>query len=494
MICVSIGCESQERMMAEHRRMVQGGARLVELRVDYLRGEVDMERLLANRPGPVIVTCRRQEEGGRFAGEEEARLAMLRAAIEAGADYVDLEEDTARRIARRGATKRIVSYHDFQRTPHELEAMHARLAALDADVVKLCTMANQPADNLRMLRLVRGSATPTVGFCMGEIGAPTRLLCGKFGSPWSYASLQDGGSVAPGQFAYQQMKELFRYEEINADTQFYGVIADPVGHSLSPLIHNTAFREMKMNCVYLPIRVARDHLAEFLDTAWELGICGLSVTIPHKEAVIPLLDEVDEAVRGIGAANTVVFARGRRVGRNSDYAAAMGSLEAALGVSFRGKETLAGRTALVLGAGGVGRAITFGLVERGAHVVLCDGEPSRAVRLAEEFRCQAVDWAERHTTAADIVVNCTPIGMYPKVDATPFDKQSFRSSMVAFDAVYNPEETRFIQDARAAGCTCITGVDMFVRQAAMQFKWFTGQEAPAEVMRETMKRAMAAAH
>lgn len=492
MICVSIGCEQQERMIAEHRRLAERGAKLVELRVDYLRGGVDIDRLLADRPGPVIVTCRRPDDGGKYTDGEEARLALLRAAIAAGADYVDLEEDAARRIPRAGSSRRIISFHDFHRTPDDVEQIHRRLSLLDADVVKICATANRPADNLRMLRLVRSSALPTVGFCMGEVGAPTRLLCGKFGSPWTYATLEEGAPLAPGQFTFRQMVELYRYDAINADTQVYGVIADPVGHSLSPLIHNAAFRALGMNRVYLPIRVAPEHLAEFLDTAPALDIRGLSVTIPHKEAVIGLLDHVDEAVRGIRAANTVVFENGRRVGYNSDYAAAMGSLEEALGVSFRGRQPLAERTALVLGSGGVGRAIAFGLVERGARVVLCDGEPSRALRLADELRCQAVDWADRHETPADIVVNCTPIGMHPNVDATPFDKRHLRPSMVVFDAVYNPEETRFIQDARATGCTCVTGVDMFVRQAAMQFKWFTGHEAPARLMRDVMKQAMAA--
>ena len=352
MICVSIGCERLEQMVAEHRRLVEVGAKLVELRVDHLCGDVDVERLLANRPGPVIVTCRRENEGGKYGGGEESRLALLRAAIAAGADYVDLEEDAAKRISRHGSSKRIVSFHDFHHTPDDVEEIHRRLCLLDADVVKICTTASRPADNVRILRLVRSSTTPTVGFCMGEVGAPTRLLCGKFGSPWTYATFQDGQPLAPGQIAYREMAELYRYDAIDADTEVYGVIADPVGHSLSPLIHNSAFRALGMNRVYLPIRVASEHLAEFLDTAPVLGIRGLSVTIPHKEAVIGLLDQVDEAVRGIRAANTVVFQNGRRVGYNSDYAAAMSSLEEAIGVSFQGRQTLAGRTALVLGSGG----------------------------------------------------------------------------------------------------------------------------------------------
>lgn len=491
MICVSIGCGQHSLMIAEHKRLADQGAKLVELRVDYIDGDVDMKRLLADRPCPAVVTCRRNHEGGKFSGSEEARLALLRTAIAEGADYVDLEEDIAASFPRFGTSKRIVSFHDFNHTPDDLEEIHRRLCSMDSDVVKICTTANRPADNLRMLRLVRGSETPTVGFCMGEIGAPTRLLCGKFGSPWTYATFQEGRPLAPGQFSYQQMTELYRYDNINADTQVFGVIADPVGHSLSPLIHNTAFRKLGMNNVYIPIRVVREQLAEFLDGAPELGIHGLSVTIPHKEAVIGLLDHADDGVRGIGAANTVVFQDGRRLGYNTDYAAAMGSLEEAIGVRFRGHDTLADKTALVLGAGGVGRAIAFGLVERGAQVVLCDGEGQRAVQLAAQLRCQAVDWAARHSVAADIAVNCTPIGMHPKVDATPFDKQFMRPTMVVFDAVYNPEETLFIRDSRACNCKVVTGVDMFVRQAAMQFKLFTGQDAPTDVMREAMKRALA---
>jgi 3-dehydroquinate dehydratase/shikimate dehydrogenase len=518
MICVSIGCGQHGLMIAEHKRLAGQGARLVELRVDYINGEVDVQRLLTGRPCPVVVACRRKRDGGMFSGSEEDRLGLLRAAIAEGADYVDLEEDVAAGIPRVGASKRIISFHDFRCTPEDLEEIYRRMCGLDPDIVKICTMANRPADNLRMMRLVRGSKVPTIGFCMGEIGLPTRVLCGKLGSPWTYATFQADQPLAPGQLSYQQMTEIYRYDGIRADTEVYGVIADPVGHSLSPLIHNAAFRKLGMNRVYVPIRVSPEHLAEFIETAAELGIRGLSVTIPHKEAVIGLMHEVDEAVRGIGACNTVVFRDGRRSGYNTDYAAAMGSLEEAIAgrsgeagmlankLSFSPQPTarafrshsdeagaLLNKTALVLGAGGVGRAIAFGLVRRGAQVVLCDGLAERATQLASHLGCRAIDWDARHDVSADVVVNCTPIGMHPKVDATPLDKHSMRPAMVVFDAVYNPENTLFINDARACNCKFITGVDMFVRQAAMQFKLFTGQDAPEDVMRDVLNQAIAAA-
>jgi len=480
-------------MIAEHKHLVEQGAKLVELRLDYINGAVKVRRLLADRPGPVVISCRRRQDGGTYSGTEDDRLVLLRTAIAEGADYVDLEEDIAAWVPRFGVTKRIVSFHDFHKTPEDVEAMHSRLCTLDPDIVKVCTMANHPSDNVRILRLVRESKVPTIGFCMGDIGTPTRILCGKFGSPWSYATFHEERALAPGQLSYQQMTEVYHYDDINADTEVYGVIADPVGHSLSPLIHNAAFRKLGLNKVYVPLRVAREHLAAFIDEAPELGIRGLSVTIPHKEAVVELLHLGDNAVRGIGAANTVVFQGGRRCGYNTDYAAAMGSLEEAVAGHFRDDVGLKNKTALVMGAGGVGRAISFGLVERGVQVVVCDGEAERASRLAAAVGCRVVDWAARHGVYADIAVNCTPIGMHPNVDETPYAKHHLRPAMIVFDAVYNPENTLFIKEARSRNCKVVTGVDMFVRQAAMQFKLFTGQDAPADLMREVMKRAISAA-
>jgi 3-dehydroquinate dehydratase/shikimate dehydrogenase len=174
MICVSIGRGRHRHVIAEHKHLADNGVRLVELRVDYIQGAVQLKRLLKDRPCPVIVTCRRGSEGGRWEQSEEARLLLLRTAIVEGADYVDLEDDIAAKIPRYGATKRIVSHHDFGKTPADLTLLHKRLAALDADIVKIATMANHPTDNLRMLELVHSSKLPTVGLCMGDIGQPTR--------------------------------------------------------------------------------------------------------------------------------------------------------------------------------------------------------------------------------------------------------------------------------------------------------------------------------
>ena len=379
MICVSIGRGRHRHVIAEFRHLVDQGARLVELRLDYILGEVNLKRLVADRPCPVIISCRRTVDGGKFSGSEEQRLLLLRAAIAEGVDYVDLESDIASSIPRFGRTKRIVSLHDFRKTPDDLEEIHRRLCQLDPDIVKISTMANHPHDNLRMLDLVRRSETPMVGICMGDIGIPSRILAGKFGAPFTYATFHHERVLAPGQLSFQQMTEIYHYDHIDADTEVYGVVADPIGHSLGPLLHNVAFRQLGLNKVYIPIRVPREDLGGFIDEAPTIDIRGLSVTIPHKEEVVRKLTAADEAVRGIGAANTVMFDGKKRIGYNTDYRAAMDSLELALGGPEEIERRVKGRTALVLGAGGVGKAVVFGLTKSGANVVVSDGVARQAL-------------------------------------------------------------------------------------------------------------------
>ncbi|RIK75787.1 MAG: shikimate dehydrogenase [Planctomycetota bacterium] len=307
--------------------------------------------------------------------------------------------------------------------------------------------------------------------------------------PFTFATFHHERALAPGQLSFAQMTETYHYDQITAATKVFGVIADPVGHSLSPLVHNAAFAHAGIDAVYVPFRVPKEHLDDFLASADEWDLHGLSVTIPHKEAVLDKLTERDEWVAGIGAANTIVFEGAARRGYNTDCAAAMESLELALAADGAAT-TLAGKTALVLGAGGAAKAIAFGLRQRGADVAIASRTLDRAKQLADRLDCRVVDWKLRHGVGAQVLVNCTPVGMHPNVDESPFDKHHLKPSMIVFDTVYNPESTLLVKYAREQSCRVVTGIEMFVRQAALQFKLFTGKEAPMEVMAETLRRGM----
>ncbi|MCA9070315.1 MAG: type I 3-dehydroquinate dehydratase, partial [Planctomycetaceae bacterium] len=305
MICVSIGRTRHKMVIAEHKHLAEHGAELVELRLDWLSRMPDVGRLLKDRPTPCVLTCRRKEDRGRWRGDEDQRLTVLRTGIVSGVEYVDLEDDIAGNIPRYGDTKRIVSHHNFDETPNDLEEIHERMTKLDPDIVKIVTMANSTEDMVRMLKLVSSAKVPTVGFCMGELGQPSRILCGKYGAPFSYATFSKDREMAPGQFSFAEMKKTYRYDKINSETQVFGVLGDPVAHSLSPVIHNAAFEAAGINAVYLPIRIFKRKLKESLDALDWLGIRGYSVTIPHKEGVLEKAKVVDEAAKDIGAANTL---------------------------------------------------------------------------------------------------------------------------------------------------------------------------------------------
>jgi 3-dehydroquinate dehydratase/shikimate dehydrogenase len=477
-------------MLAEYKHLVEQGAELVELRLDYITARVNLQRLLKDRPSPVIVTVRREQDGGKFTGSEEQRLTMLREAIALGVEYVDLEDDVAGKIPRFGNTKRIVSYHSFRKTPEKLRKLHDELSALDADVVKIATMANHPHDNLRVLEMMHQSETPTIGMCMGDIGTPSRILGSKFGAPFTYATFHHERALAPGQLSYDQMVNVYRHNDVNEETDVFGVIADPIAHSLSPQIHNAAFAAKGVNALYVPFRVPVDTLDQFIEDVPRFGIRGLSVTIPHKETIAKQLTKVDPAVKGIGAVNTVLFKGNEVLGYNTDYKAAMDSLQNALRFVGSGDNQLTGKRVMVLGAGGVARAIMYGLERHQAKVCVACRTRDRADALAEAFSARAVDWAARHTDETEIVVNCTPVGMHPNVDETPYSKSHLKPGMVVFDTVYNPESTLLLKDARHRGCQVVTGVEMFIRQAGLQFFLFTGKEAPTDVMLEALRRAI----
>jgi 3-dehydroquinate dehydratase/shikimate dehydrogenase len=269
-------------------------------------------------------------------------------------------------------------------------------------------------------------------------------------------------------------------------------VADPIGHSLSPSIHNAAFRELGLDCVYVPFRVPRENLDEFIGYVRQFGVKGLSVTIPHKEAIVNLCTSTDRFVDEIGAANSVLMDGYGRRGFNTDAHAVLDSLDATLG-SNRTMDLLAGRTALVLGAGGVAKAVCYALHSRGVKLVVAGRDFHRAQELAKKWGGSAVEWQDRHSTMPDLIINCTPVGMHPNVNESPYPAECLNRSTIVFDTVYNPEQTLLVKQARERECRVVTGVDMFVRQAAFQFRLFTDHEAPIEKMREVMRKSIGAA-
>jgi 3-dehydroquinate dehydratase/shikimate dehydrogenase len=478
-------------VLADMASAAERGADMLELRLDYLAQPPSREavgRLVSAAPLPVIATCRAVRQGGMFRGGEDERLALLAAAATAGAAYVDVEDDVP--PDRWPDAKVILSHHDFAGRPADLARIAKRLDASPAAVNKIAFAAAGPEDALAALDVIGSCDKPTISLAMGEHGLASRVLARKLGAFATFASLAEGAGSAAGQLTLAEMRALYRWESVGPGSAVFGVIGCPIAHSMSPAVHNAAFAATGVDAVYLPLRVEPgserfDAVIDAIVARPWLGVGGLSVTIPHKENALARvgLANCDELAASIGAANTVTFrGDGTLRGDNTDYSAATDALCDAMGISRQG---LAGRRVAVIGAGGTSRAIVAALCLYGARVTVYNRTVSRGDELAREFGCTSAGLDALAATDAEIVVNSTSIGMHPRVDASPLDAIP-PSVKVVFDAVYNPVRTRLLAMADAAGCVCVSGLEMFVNQAVAQFELWLGRPAPRGIMRDVI--------
>lgn len=493
-VLVVIGRTRHKMVVVELDEAVKRGAQFIELRLDFLAKAVDFKRLAPLKKCPWVATLRRPADGGRYNGSEQERQVVLRQAIVSGAfEWVDLETDVADGVKRFGPVKRIISYHNTAETPANLEDIYAKMLQQDGDVYKLAVLAQSPDDVARVLHIQRTAPRPTVAFCMGDIGQASRFLSLKFGAPWIYAAFNKERGIAPGLPSLDDFRTTYPVKSITPETRVFGLLGDPVSHSFSPLLHNHMYRKLGVNALYLPFRVPRGHLPMALKAYDPIPVHGYSVTIPHKEAAAGLAREAEPHVQVTGSANTLVRRDdGHFVAANTDYAAAIDSLKAHLAEKAKDGPAvqLSQLSVLILGAGGVARSVAFALHREGSQITITSRTYERAQKLAEDVKCKAVDWHARHSVTFDVLVNCTPVGMHPNVDESPCHFSILKPGTLVFDTIYTPETTLLIREARARGADTITGVDMFVRQAAKQIELFTGMTPDADAMRALMRKAL----
>ncbi len=442
-------------------------ADLVELRLDTV-ADPDVAGALQGRRGPVIVTCRAAWEGGSFHGSEDARLALLEQAWRAGAEFVDVEFASWRDAAwvrQTSGERLVVSSHDFTGLPADLASRYRAMAGTGADVIKLAVTATALTDCVTLLALRPTAPQRQVVLAMGAPGLITRLLPGRFGSAWTYG----GHSVAPGQMPVRQLRQEFRVGEVGADAEVYGLVANPVGHSVSPAMHNAAHRAGKRNAVYLPLQAT--DAADVLTFAEAFDLRGASVTLPFKVDLLPHCEPDALALR-VGAVNTLARADGRWRGFNTDVPGLLAPLATRLEV--------ANLRATVLGAGGAARGAAIALSSAGARVTLCARRPEAARRVAAETGVGVAPMPPA-PGSWDVLVNATSAGMHPHVDETPWPGAVFDGQLV-YDLIYNPRETRLLREARLAGCVTLDGLAMLVAQAEQQFAIWTGQRPVPGVM------------
>jgi 3-dehydroquinate dehydratase/shikimate dehydrogenase len=427
----------------------------------------------------------------------KAELEVLLASAEAGCQIVDLEVESVEGAAprqldqlhdglRAAGTALLISFHDFSRTKN-LDQVALRILAFQPDFVKVVSTAKSLADNLAVLKLIQdhSRSSEVVGIAMGEEGLVSRVLSLRAGAPFTFAAFSEGPlsdkpatsstlATAPGQLTARTLRDLYRVEQLDQATRIFGVAGDPISHSLSPLMHNAAFRRENVNAILLPLLTHK--VADLLTLARELPLAGAAVTMPLKEEVLPHLANSDPLTARIGACNTLrTGADGKLYGFNTDVAGVVRPLERRL--------KLQGARIAVLGAGGAARAAVFALVDQGAEVFVVNRSHDSAVKLARQAKAKPLKHDLFAKSTFDVLINATPCGMEGNKQPLPISETELNASLV-FDMVYNPLETPLLKLAKARGIPVVTGMEMFVQQGARQFEIWTGKPAPeAEMMR-----------
>jgi 3-dehydroquinate dehydratase/shikimate dehydrogenase len=482
-LCVPvIGSDGNE--MAERAEGLVRDNSMLEFRLDYLSKPglaiPRIKRFLESHGGTLAVaTCRRVVSGGKFRGSIISQLDILTKAAAAGCQLVDVELQTATKCKPeqlqklRARAALILSCHDFRATK-KLDETLEKMLEYPADFYKLVSTATTLSDNVMMIKFLarEGDRHSVVGMCMGEQGTISRVLGVRAGSVFTFASAEAGQETAPGQITAQELRSVYRIDQVDVATRVYGVVGDPVAHSLSPAIMNAAFRRENVNAVYLALHART--LKDLLTCVKEIPIHGLSVTMPYKETILPHLDNTDSHSSKVGACNTVVRAQdGKLYGFNTDTAGIVRPLERRL-------NTLEGARILVLGAGGAARAAVFGLKERGSEVYILNRSLAAAKKLAHQAHARIVKRPDLKKLAFDVIINATPVGM-GNTRETPLQDKEINARYV-FDMVYDPAETRLLKLAKERGAQLIPGIEMFVHQAARQFEIWTGKPAPWDEM------------
>jgi len=522
MICIPItsGTIKEDLRAIEKSCMF---ADFIELRMDLIGGG-NLAKLIAaaraqSRSIKIIVTCRKKEEaapakaaaraGSLVKHTTEKKMALLKEAIELGADFIDIElAEGSRAInelqslcAKKGSkTKIIVSYHNLKETPvlTGLKEIFHQCAKFKPAIVKIVTTAKTVEDNLTTLNLIpyaQKRSQKIISLCMGDKGVISRVVAPLMGNYLSFATLSRGGQSAPGQFTFDEMKqinELLKSSQTariapvlsprKAEPRNFILLGNPVAQSLSPLMHNTALQKMGITGNYSAFCV--QDLRGAIQGMKAMNIRGASVTIPFKVAVMEYLDDLDDDALEIGAVNTIVNNKGRLTGCNTDWRGLILTLKEAMPVK--------NKTFVIIGAGGTARAAIYGIIKEGGFPIVVNRSPERGIIIANKFGCPFYPLSEIGDIKADCLINTTPVGMYPQENKSPVKAAATVAYQYVVDVIYNPLKTKLLADAEKNDCHIISGLDMFVHQGAEQLRLWTGKEPPRKLMKKVILERLTA--
>ncbi len=488
-ICVSVCAETADEFIELTHRAEQF-ADVVELRFDCLDADELVNALektcVLKNEKPLLLTFRPKEQGGKRELSVAERERFWCSGYDFCTNWADAELDMVETVSHWLFEKIVCSHHDFDSVPENLEEIYENLKAKNADVLKFAVQANDAADGLAVWKLLERARRENVNLipiAMGEAGKWTRILGLAHGAFMTYAAFESGKETAPGQVSAKDLIEVYRVKELNKDTEIYGILGSNTSISISPYIHNAAFKFHNLDAVFVPFQV--NDLDEFMrrmvkpeTREIELNFKGFSVTIPHKQTIIKHLDSIDETARKIGAVNTVKIVDGKFYGSNTDAAGFIEPLKTAY-------SELKNVRVAILGNGGAARACIYALKKEAADVTIFARDAAKAKVLADEFGASfdELNFQTSDFNSFNIVVNATPLGTFGKTEnETPATAEQIKNVHLVYDLVYNPFETRFLREAKSVNVPTVGGLAMLISQAMAQSKTWTTLDAPMKEM------------
>ncbi len=477
-LCISLLPESNEQLK-EWMPDLQD-IDLVEVRIDHIpKTNIKTIRTLTEKP--LIITLRSEKEGGFWKGDKGDYLKILRSAINAGVDFIDVEFKLAKEVLPKlkpGSTQIILSQHTESTNSSLLKTQFEEMLTVNADVYKLIFTAETLRDNITALELIDFAKSKGVKYvihAMGDAGEISRITGAVKGNEWTFVAREFNEETASGQLSFREAKNYYFLPQKTFAPRLFGLIGSPIQQSRGWRLHNRLIQEkidqkaIEKSSNLLYVNFPAEHLDEFwLD--WKNHIHGLSVTIPYKEKIIKHLTKVSTEVRISGVCNTVIKDGEHWIGYNTDLIAIEMLLQ-----PF--KEMLK-NGGLIVGTGATARSAIAALKRLNVNPIFVVGRNSeRGKMLANVFGVDYLQEDEVHYASASAILQTTPVGMVPYTDQYPLGTSLFRKDRVVLDVIYNPPETRFLKIARERGCSTISGEEMFVLQATKQFELFTGVPA-----------------
>jgi len=466
MICIPIVASNIKEAIKDMKKASKI-ADIIELRLDFIKNinRENLKKLLLQKTR-LIVTDRKN------------RIDLIKDAIKLKADFIDLDISTGEKniqkiIANKKRTKVTLSFHNFKKTnKKEIVSTYKKIKKLNPNIIKIVTFANSVNDNIIIFNLIKKAKKENqkiIALCMGEKGEISRILSPILGAELTFGSLKQGKESAPGQITAETLKNIYRINKLKRP-KIFGLVGNPVKHSKGIIIHNKAFKKLNLNNIYVNFLV--DDLKSFIKE-YKPIISGLSITIPFKREIIKYLDRVDPIAKKIGAVNTVIKKNKKLIGYNTDITGAIKAIES--------KIKIKNKKVLMLGAGGVARAIGYGIIQKKGKLTILNRTTKKAKKLAKELKCSSGSLKElKNQKNIDIIINATSIGMFPDINKTLIKKQTLKKiiskNTIVFDSIYNPGKTKLLKEAKKLCCNIIVGYDMFLNQAKEQFRLFTNRE------------------